>query len=173
MKIARRNILVLLLVGCVAAWGLLLALERHYGEEENYTQIEAGLYMGGSVAEPPPHTEAVLNLCEMKDSYECVVHVWDPIRDSAPAPKIEWLKEKVAFVEAQQNAGRTTFVHCFQGASRSGLVVTAYLMRKHHWTRDKAMAFIRTKRPQLRPNPAFMELLREWEASISDASKKR
>jgi protein-tyrosine phosphatase len=54
-------------------------------------------------------------------------------------------------------------VHCFQGASRSGLVMTAYLMREHDWTRDEAMAHIRARRPQLRPNPAFMKLLDEWE----------
>ncbi len=79
------------------------------------------------------------------------------------APSIAWLAKQVKFVETQRAAGRTTYVHCFQGASRSGLVVTAYLMHKKHWTRDKALAYIRTRRPQIRPNPAFMELLNEWE----------
>ena len=163
MKITRRSILALLLFGCIGAWLLLLALEQFYREEENYSLIEEGLYMGGNAFEPPPGTQAVLNLCEMKDPYACEIHVWDKIRDSAPAPSIDWLKEKVAFVEAQRRAQRTTFVHCFQGASRSGLVVAAYLMHEHHWSRDEAIAFIRTKRPQMRPNPAFLELLSEWE----------
>ncbi len=43
------------------------------------------------------------------------------------------------------------------------MVVTAYEMYKNHWTRAKALAFIRSKRPQVRPNPAFLERLDEWE----------
>ncbi len=163
MKITRRGILILLLVACIAGWLILLALQRYYAEEENYAEIEPGLYMGGDVLEPPPGTSAVLNLCEQKDAYQCEVHVWEPIRDAAPAPSIAWLKKQVEFVETQRNAGRTTYVHCFQGVSRSGLVVTAYLMHAHRWTRNEAMAFIRERRPQLRPNGAFMELLGEWE----------
>ena len=42
------------------------------------------------------------------------------------------------------------------------MVVTAYEMYKNHWTRE-ALAFIRSKRPQFRPNPAFLERLDEWE----------
>lgn len=163
MHITRRGILIFLLVACIIGWLVLLAVQRYYADEDNYAEIEAGLFMGGDVMEPPPGTSAVLNLCEKDDAYRCEVHVWEPIRDAAPAPSIDWLKKQVEFVEAQRNAGRTTYVHCFQGVSRSGLVVTAYLMHKNHWTRDEALAFVRVRRPQIRPNPAFMELLSEWE----------
>jgi protein-tyrosine phosphatase len=37
----------------------------------------------------------------------------------------------VAAVDANRRAGRTTFVHCRNGVSRSGMVVTAYLMWKN------------------------------------------
>jgi hypothetical protein len=163
MKNAVRWILLGLLVASVAAWLGLLALERSYRTEADYNEIEDGLFMGGLVQEPPPGTTAVLNLCEVQDVYECEVHAWQPIRDSGPAPSIDWLQKQVDFVATQRDAGRITYVHCFAGASRSGLVVTAYLMRKHHWTRDEAMAHLRERRPQLRPNPALMELLSEWE----------
>jgi hypothetical protein len=162
MKVTRLRTLVALLICIVAAWPILVGIERLHREPENYTLIEDGLWMGGNTERPPPGTRAVLNLCEFEDLYECEVHQWNGIRD-AKAPSIGWLQEQVEFIETQRSAGRTTFVHCFQGASRSGLVVTAYLMRKHSWTRDEAIAKIREKRPQLRPNPAFMELLSEWE----------
>ena len=166
MKITRRGLLVALLIGCIAAWPVLLAIEKLYDEPENYSRIEDGLWMGGNTPQPPPGVEAVLNLCEFEDSYRCDIHVWDPIRDAAPAPSIDWLKQKVEFIESQRGAGRTVYVHCFQGASRSGMVVVAYLMQKNGWTRDDAMAFVKSKRSQLRPNPAFMELLNEWERRI-------
>ncbi|HZZ82309.1 MAG TPA: dual specificity protein phosphatase, partial [Gemmataceae bacterium] len=135
MKIWLRRALIGLLVVCIAAWLGLLALQHYYAEPENYARIEDGLYMGGLVSEAPPGVSAVLNLCEMKDSYECEVHAWKPIRDAAPAPKLDWLAEQVAFIQDQRDEGRTVYVHCFQGASRSGLVVVAYLMREHGWTR--------------------------------------
>jgi len=72
-------------------------------------------------------------------------------------------------VDAQRQAGRTVFVHCFAGVSRSGMVVTAYLMFKHGWTRDQALEFVRSKRPSAKPNGAFMELLLEWERELKIA----
>jgi hypothetical protein len=163
MKTTRRSLLILLLVACIGCWLILLALESIYSEKGEFDEIEPGHFMGGYAMVPPPGTEAVLNLCEVEDSYRCEAHVWEPIRDAAPAPTIAWLAKQVEFIETQQAAGRTTYVHCFQGVSRSGLVVTAYLMRKNRWTRDEALAFVRAHRPQARPNPAFMELLSEWE----------
>ena len=42
-------------------------------------------------------------------------------------------------------------------------MTVAYLMAKNHWTRDEALEFVRSRRPVVCPNPAFMELLLEWE----------
>jgi hypothetical protein len=142
-----------LLVG-VLAWPV--------GEGPNYSLVEPGLYMGGDVAKPPPGTQAVLNLCEKDDPYRCEVCRWEPIPDCEPAPDLDWLRGMVDFVDEQRRAGRTVFVHCRNGVSRSGLVVVAYEMAKNGWTRDEALAFVRAKRPQARPNPAFLDRLLDW-----------
>lgn len=173
MKNKRRLILFALLVAVIAGWIGLLWIETLYEIPENYSLIEDGLYMGGDTEKPPPGTHAVLNLCEKEDPYQCDVHVWEPIRDAAPAPNIDWLKKKVDWVEMHHGAGKTTYVHCFQGRSRSGLVVTAYMMQKYGWTRDEAITNLQVKRPQLKPNPAFMELLREWEQKREVSEKNR
>ena len=52
--------------------------------------------------------------------------------------------------------------------NRSGAVITAYLMYEHHWTRDEALAFAQSKRPQLQPNPTLMRLLAEWERTLKE-----
>lgn len=145
---------------------LFVFVERWTADEPNWSLIEGGLYQGGFVAEPPPGTQAVLNLCQNEDLYPCEFHRWDAIRDAAPAPSLERLREMVSFVASHRDAGRTVYVHCRNGVSRSGMVVTAYLMQKNHWSRDEALAFVRTKRPFTRPNPAFMKLLSEWEKSL-------
>jgi Dual specificity phosphatase, catalytic domain len=163
MKLTRQRLLVALLLGSVAAWLVLLGAHWWYREKPNYSLIEDDLYMGGAVTEPPPGTRAVLNLCERQDPYRCDIHLWKQIRDAPPAPDLDWLREAVEWVDTQRRAGLTTYVHCHAGVSRSGMVVTAYLMSRNHWTRDEALTFVRTRRPQVQPNPAFMERLGDWE----------
>jgi protein-tyrosine phosphatase len=136
----------------------------------NYSEIEPGLWMGGLVDEPPEGTLAVLSLCEQKDKYELANHKWAPIPDAAPAPPLGWLAAMVDFVETHRNEDRPVYVHCFAGVSRSGMVVTASLMQRHGWSRDRAIDFIRTRRPGIRPNPAFMERLLEWELTLDGAA---
>jgi hypothetical protein len=167
MKLTRRRALIVLLLASVAAFALLFQLEQEFLEEgENYSRIEDGLYMGGHVKKPPRCTRAVLNLCELEDPYHCDVHHWEPIRDAGPAPDLAWLRRMVEFVDAQRTAGATVYVHCRNGVSRSGMVAVAYLMFKNKWTRDEALAFVRTKREVVRPNRAFMELLTQWERDL-------
>jgi len=145
---------------------VLVAVERYTREAPNYSRIEDGLWLGGSVAEPPPGTHAVLNLCELEDPYRVEFHKWEPIRDAEPAPSLQWLRWQVEFIEAQRTAGRIVFIHCRQGISRSSMVLAAYLMQREGWSRDEALAFLRSHRPGVRPNSAFMQLLLEWEGSL-------
>jgi protein-tyrosine phosphatase len=147
---------------------LYLVAVRLNHEEPNYSRIEDGLYLGGTVSEPPPGVKVVLNLRETEDPYQVEVHKWSPIPDREPAPSLDWLREQVEFIDAQRRAGRPVFVHCQAGISRSAMVVIAYEMSHHGWTRDEALAFVRSKRSVVRPNPAFMQLLLEWERLLRE-----
>ena len=157
---------ILLAIAAFAVVAVHVVVDRMTREPPNYTQIEDGLWLGGYVVEPPPDTRAVLNLCESEDPYRVESHRWEPIRDAEPAPSLDWLRAQVAFIETERVAGRTVFVHCRNGVSRSGMVVVAYYMARNAWPRDEAMGFVRSKRPGLRPNPAFLQLLSEWERSL-------
>jgi hypothetical protein len=136
-------------------------------EPPNYARIDDGLFLGGYVASPPPGTKAVLNLCETEDRYQVEVHRWEQIHDAEPVPTLAWLRRQVEFIDGQRQAGRLVFVHCQNGVSRSGMVVVAYVMWRDGWSRDRALAFVQSKRPMVRPNPAFMDLLLEWEKSLA------
>jgi Dual specificity phosphatase, catalytic domain len=170
-RIRRYWLIIVLLTATLAVLATHIVIDRLTREEPNYSRIEDGLYLGGSVPEPPPGTRAVLNLCETEDSYHVEVHKWAAIRDAEPAPSIDWLREQVSFVELQRRAGLPTYVHCWAGVSRGGMVTVAYEMAKNNWTRDEALAFVRTQRPQVRPNPAFMQLLLEWEQVVKVEGK--
>ncbi len=152
--------------------GLLVSVEVSLtGEGPNYTLIREGLYLGGYVKAPPRGTKAVLNLCEIADPYKVETHVWESIKDSMPAPSIDWLRKQVKFIDEQRQAGKTVYVHCRNGVSRSGMVVVAYVMFKDKLPRDKALAQVRSKRPITRPNPAFMERLAEWDRVLESDKK--
>ena len=171
MNRLRRYLPVMLVGAAVLAVGVTW-LTVHYliREKPNYSKIEEGLYLGGLVSQPPPGTRAVLNLCEMADPYEVEIQHSAAIPDASPAPTLDWLREQVVFIDAQRQAGRPVYVHCRNGVSRSGMVTVAYIMWKNRWTREEAVAFVRTKRPDVRPNPAFMVLLAEWEKVVRSQS---
>jgi hypothetical protein len=166
MKLTRPRLLSLMLAASAAAWLCLLALQRQYDDGPNYSRIEDGLYLGGFVDTPPPGTRAVLNLCEQDDPYRREFHLWEPIADAEPAPDLAWLRRVVGWVDDRRRAGVPTFVHCRNGVSRSGMVVTAYVMARDRRTRDEALAYVRERRPAVRPNPAFLQLLLEWEEEL-------
>jgi hypothetical protein len=150
-------------VAALAVVGVHLVVDRLTREPPNYSRIEDGLWLGGYVPKPPRGTGAVLNLCESEDPYRVESHRWEPIRDAEPVPSLDWLREQVGFIESERAAGRVVFVHCRNGVSRSGMVVAAYLMRREGWSRDRVLEFLRSRRPGVHPNPAFMQLLLEWE----------
>ena len=145
---------------------LIMSCQAQAQERPNYDLIDKNLYLGGFVKAPPPGTKAVLNLCETEDPYKVPDHRWVPINDVEPAPTLEWLKEQVDFIDAQRKSSKQTYVHCRNGVNRSVFVVTAYVMYSQNLTRDEALKLIRSKRPDVRPNPIFMERLLEWEKAI-------
>ena len=54
MMMPRRRFLLALLVAAAAVWPVLSAIDWFYREEENYSIIEQGLYMGAYTENPPP-----------------------------------------------------------------------------------------------------------------------
>lgn len=136
-----------------------------------WSKVEDGLFVGGFV-DKPPDVKAVLNVCEVKNSYDVKYSKFSPIKDLKPAPGLDWLKEQVAFVDEHRKADRAVYVHCAVGMSRSGMVVVAYLMQRDGLTRDDALKVVKAKREMVQPNPSFMELLDEWEKELKKAKKK-
>jgi hypothetical protein len=157
---------VALAAAALAVVVVLMVADRLTGEPPNYSKIEDGLWLGGYVDKPPPGSQAILNLCESEDPYQVEAHRWEPIVDAEPVPSLDWLRAQVGFIESERAAGHVVFVHCRNGISRSGLVMAAYLMRRERWSRDQALEFLRSRRTEVRPNPAFMLLLVEWERSL-------
>jgi predicted protein tyrosine phosphatase len=61
--------------------------------------------------------------------------------------------------EALDNA-EGVLIHSVRGSSRSCTVLVAYLVKKYGWPVDVALDFIRRKRPEVNPKPAFVRQLK-------------
>lgn len=55
--------------------------------------------------------------------------------------------------------GNHVYVHCMAGISRSPTIVAAAFIISKGWSRDRALEYIAKRRPIIRPNEYFMELL--------------
>lgn len=133
-------------------------------EITDYTEVESGLFVGALVAEPPPGTTATLNVCDYKDSFTSEFHEWTPILDALEnPPSLDWLRDRVKFIEQHRASDRTVFVHCYAGLSRSVMVVAAYLMKTRNWSVNVAVKYLATIRKSAQPNSSFMKVLREYE----------
>lgn len=80
-----------------------------------------------------------------------------PWEDVAAA--LEWSRARVA-------DGSMVTVTCAQGKSRSGTMAAAYVMAKLKLSAADGIALVRSKRPLVEPNPAFVRRLTAFEARL-------
>lgn len=56
------------------------------------------------------------------------------------------------------------------GISRSGSTVIAYAMKHQRWPLDVALAYVRDRRPIVKPNEAFMKQLQTYSGILNARS---
>ena len=59
--------------------------------------------------------------------------------------------------------GGAVLVHCEFGVSRSATIVTAFLMQSKGWSFEQGLRFLKTRRPKVKPNLGFREVLSQLE----------
>ena len=59
------------------------------------------------------------------------------------------VSDAVAAIDAFVAEGRNVVVHCHGGQSRTGLILRAWLMRRHDWTEPEATAYLAERWPHL------------------------
>ena len=179
MTVRAKTLLILLLTTVLGGAGVGLGLLWNpKTDDQPYSRIEDGLYLGGSVDRPPPGTQAVVNLCGRPDPYRVEPSLWLPIYEAGPGvsentPTLDLLRRVVGFIDEQRRSGRTTYVHCMVGVNRSGTAVTAYLMQEHGIGRDEALRLLQKRRREVQPDPTLMRLLSEWEQALKSKAPSR
>jgi len=106
-------------------------------------------------ADLPPPPEAVLgqglNWMRLK------------LQDTEDQELLSSLEEGLSAIDEAVQAGGRVFVHCHEGKSRSVSLCLAYLMTREKRPLAEAVAFVKSKRPQSRPNAGFLRQLLELE----------
>lgn len=64
------------------------------------------------------------------------------------------------FMDGALEACEGVLIHSVRGGSRSATVLVGYLVKKYGWPVDVALDFIRRKRPEINPKPAFVRQLK-------------
>ncbi len=137
-----------------------------------WDEVVPGVLIGRMLTDKEAQTldaEAVLDLtAEFSEAKPLLLRVYRniPILDlTAPTP--EQLREAVAFMREQVRQGRTVYVHCKIGYSRSAAAVGAYLLATGKpTTAAQAVAMLRAARPSVVVRTEAMNALRAFAESL-------
>lgn len=80
----------------------------------------------------------------------------------------EVLEPSYKFIYSAIGGGGTILIHCHAGISRSVSIVIYFLMKLKKLTYLQALTYIREHRPEVNPNPGFMQQL----ISVSPEAEK-
>lgn len=70
------------------------------------------------------------------------------------------------FVKDAESEGSAVLVHCQRGISRSAATCVAFFMKEQGISKADALEYVKSRRPQILPNPKFMRELDEYEARL-------
>jgi ADP-ribosyl-[dinitrogen reductase] hydrolase len=134
--------------------------------------IDAGVHAANiSGALSAPTDWAVISLCRTEDHfvhhpYRRQLYLVDQPGDHNHGLRLA-VADAVDSIDAFVAEGRQVVVHCFGGASRTGLVLRAWLMRRDGLDAEAATTFLANRWPGLSLwNSNFQEFLRgDWQAS--------
>lgn len=94
------------------------------------------------------------------------------VYDEEETELLHHFNEAHSFITEAKEKGAKVLVHCKMGVSRSASCVIAHIMKTRGWSLEKAINHVKSKRSCIKPNPAFMRQLEEYQG-ILDASKHR
>ncbi|KAM4845790.1 phosphatidylglycerophosphatase and protein-tyrosine phosphatase 1 [Thomomys bottae] len=87
--------------------------------------------------------------------------------DMTGVPTLANLHRGVQFVLRYQKLGKSVYVHCKAGRSRSATMVAAYLIQVHNWSPEEAIQAITKIRSHIYIRPGQLEVLKKFHKEIS------
>ncbi|KAI1719918.1 dual specificity phosphatase, catalytic domain-containing protein [Ditylenchus destructor] len=85
-----------------------------------------------------------------------------PMQDFTGSTSRQNVQKAVKFIEGVAAEGKTCYVHCKAGRTRSATIVTCYLMKKHDYLPNVAIELMKLKRPQVILHDAHWRTVNEF-----------
>jgi Dual specificity phosphatase, catalytic domain len=89
-----------------------------------------------------------------------------PVFDNRGEDLLQYMEQSYRFIEEGKHYGGV-LVHCHKGISRSSSFVIGYLMKKNGMSLDEALEYVKSIRPIVMPNLAFIAQLKAYEISLA------
>ncbi|XP_062550221.1 dual specificity protein phosphatase 18 [Armigeres subalbatus] len=86
-----------------------------------------------------------------------------PVKDNRETDLDRYFNQVADRIEEESQRNGITLIHCVVGVSRSASLCLAYLIKYHRMSLKDAYLHVKAKRPQIRPNVAFVKQLMEFE----------
>ena len=133
---------------------------------ENFDKIEDYLYLGSyAIAENINVLNSInikrvlsINNFQIGNKDPQILYKWFKIEDRAEEDLLSILIDCYQFINDGQERMENIFVHCKAGISRSGAVITAFIMKKYKYTCNEALETVKLKR-DINPNWGFIQQL--------------
>lgn len=77
----------------------------------------------------------------------------------------------VDFIEEANSKGESCLVHSLRGQSRACCALTAYFMRRYHWTLLKSLDYLNSRRSDLEIRATFFEQLKKLESYLQETGQ--
>lgn len=110
------------------------------------------------------HPSITENTSQRRDHYVA--------RDLPDFDMTEIFEAAVEAIQESLKEGKTVYVHCFMGKSRSAAVVTAWLIKYGKMHYEKARMYLRGSRPCVHVNSGFREQLKEFEKRLASGAEE-
>ncbi|CAJ0605135.1 unnamed protein product [Cylicocyclus nassatus] len=112
------------------------------------------------------------NAMTKEDWQAAGVDVYDiPMRDFFGSAGRAEIDSAVHFMEGIAAKGKSVYVHCKAGRTRSATVAVCYLIKKHNWLPNVAMEFLKSKRPQTILRNAHWRTANEYRQLLDSFSR--
>lgn len=114
---------------------------------------------------------AMINLCaehpaeKRRLSEAGIEYLWLPVTDASP-PTLEQIQQGMAWMQRQMEAGRTIYVHCAIGVSRSATLLACWYIFARGMDVTQALRFLKTRRPQMTLTRRQIRRVRDYEAFL-------
>ncbi|KAK0403320.1 hypothetical protein QR680_016858 [Steinernema hermaphroditum] len=95
-----------------------------------------------------------------------------PMEDFTGTTSRQNIDSAVQFIEQIASEGKSVYVHCKAGRTRSATVAVSYLMKRNDWNPNVAFEHLKSKRPQVLLRSAHWRTVNEYRRFLDGVKRE-